>query len=91
MEGLRHNYVTFLTFKGKNENKKCPPQKRPSEGISRRDIGIYDFLKWTSNCERVKSNKIGKDEQALYLPKKSNQKHVCFKRNSFAMTGTGMT
>ena len=39
----------------------------------------------------MKCNKIGKDELALYLPKKSNQKHVYFKRNSFATARIGMT
>lgn len=35
MEGRRHNDVTFVTFNGKNENKKAPPQKKkhPKKGF----------------------------------------------------------
>ena len=47
MKELRHNYVTFVIFKGKNENKKAPKKKKkkkPEEGISRRDIDYLQFF-----------------------------------------------
>lgn len=67
MEELRHN---SLTFEGENENKKGPRKGGPKKGIiSRGHVDYSQLLKWTSDYERVKRNKEGKDEQALCISK----------------------
>lgn len=69
MEGLRHNYITL---KGENKNKKGQGKKVVRRDFQKR-CRLFTIFKWTLGCEKAKRNKIGKDEQILYSPKKSNQ------------------